>query len=306
MPSTSLAALLAAAASALVATTTKQHLSCIAAARSLQSPQPGAYGSHTGDAAAAEDTPNVADYVIVGGGTAGCVLAARLCENLPDSSIVLLERAAPRTEREDLFVRSPRLFSELWGAPERSLLDVWETKPNAGLGGRKVTQLSGRTLGGSSAINGLQWTKPPLATFNGAKWAFSGLSLQLNLHPWITTPCMCHVHKCQCKLAACCTAQSKQMGSFVLNSTSGKSSYVTEVNGARAHHIRSAVHTLPTLLAHSRRHWYRQCTPKPPIAEDRAHRWLHVALAARGGSSRRLPSLSGLDSIPEQCWKRIV
>lgn len=45
------------------------------------------------DAAAAAS----ADYVIVGGGTAGCVLASKLCVGLPDAKIVLLERAAPRS-----------------------------------------------------------------------------------------------------------------------------------------------------------------------------------------------------------------
>ena len=38
-----------------------------------------------------------ADYVVVGGGTAGCALAARLCEGLPDARVVLLERGQPRT-----------------------------------------------------------------------------------------------------------------------------------------------------------------------------------------------------------------
>ena len=38
-----------------------------------------------------------ADYVIVGGGTAGCVLAARLCTGLPNATIVMMERAEPRS-----------------------------------------------------------------------------------------------------------------------------------------------------------------------------------------------------------------
>lgn len=38
-----------------------------------------------------------ADYIIIGGGTAGCVLASKLCQGLPDSKIVLLERAEPRS-----------------------------------------------------------------------------------------------------------------------------------------------------------------------------------------------------------------
>ena len=127
-------------------------------------------GSH-----AAPDGPEAADFVIIGGGTAGCVLAARLCENLPEASVVVLERAAPRTEREDLLVRAPRLYYDVWATPE--LTEAWETVPNAGLLGKKVTLVSGRTLGGSSTINGLQWTKPPLATFNSAKWAFTGVAL---------------------------------------------------------------------------------------------------------------------------------
>jgi hypothetical protein len=38
-----------------------------------------------------------ADYIIVGAGTAGCVLASKLCTGLPDSKVVLIERAAPRS-----------------------------------------------------------------------------------------------------------------------------------------------------------------------------------------------------------------
>jgi choline dehydrogenase-like flavoprotein len=41
-----------------------------------------------------------ADYVVVGGGTAGCALAARICEGLPNASVVLLERSLPRTPEQ--------------------------------------------------------------------------------------------------------------------------------------------------------------------------------------------------------------
>jgi malic enzyme len=41
-----------------------------------------------------------ADYVVVGGGTAGCALAARICEGLPNATVVLLERALPRTPEQ--------------------------------------------------------------------------------------------------------------------------------------------------------------------------------------------------------------
>ena len=48
----------------------------------------------------AAGTPTEADYVVVGGGTAGCALAARLCEGLPGATVVLLERSAPRTQAQ--------------------------------------------------------------------------------------------------------------------------------------------------------------------------------------------------------------
>eukprot|EP00892_Ulva_mutabilis_P011188 jgi/Ulvmu1/8441/UM043_0019.1 len=115
-----------------------------------------------------------ADFVIVGGGTAGCVLAARLCENLPDASVVLLERGTPRTADQELLIRAPRLFGQAWNNP--ALSEDWQTEPNPGLDGQTLRQLTGNTLGGSSAINGAQWTKPPLATFDSDTWSFTGLS----------------------------------------------------------------------------------------------------------------------------------
>jgi hypothetical protein len=46
-----------------------------------------------------------ADYVVVGGGTAGCALAARICVGLPNSTVVLLERSLPRTDEQARFFR---------------------------------------------------------------------------------------------------------------------------------------------------------------------------------------------------------
>ena len=133
--------------------------------------EPGAYGTY-GDATPGPDAPDAADFVVIGGGTAGCALAARLCENLPEASVVVLDRSLPRTEEEELLVRSPRLMFAAWGDP--GLTEAIETEPNPGLGGRTLTQLTGRTLGGSSAMNAAQWTKPPLATFDSDTWGFAG------------------------------------------------------------------------------------------------------------------------------------
>eukprot|EP00892_Ulva_mutabilis_P001549 jgi/Ulvmu1/11395/UM075_0057.1 len=140
-------------------------------------------GAGTCTTAAAPDTAGganggtddgAADYVIIGGGTAGSVLAARLCAALPGRSFVLLERGAPRSEDGELHVRAMRHAFTMWQDP--ALTQTWASQPNPGLGGRNVSVRTASTLGGSSAIAGGQWTKPPLATFDSREWAFDGLS----------------------------------------------------------------------------------------------------------------------------------
>ncbi len=88
------------------------------------------------------------DVVIVGAGTAGCVLAARLTED-PDCSVVLVE-AGSRTRK--LEARVPAAFSKLF----RSKLDWGDaTVPQQSLDGREVVFPRGRGLGGSAAINAM-------------------------------------------------------------------------------------------------------------------------------------------------------
>lgn len=88
------------------------------------------------------------DYVIVGGGSAGCVLAARLAED-PSRRVLLLE-AGPSSDI--LEVRVPAALSRLW----RSELDWnFSTVPQPGAANRSVYWPRGRALGGSSAINAM-------------------------------------------------------------------------------------------------------------------------------------------------------
>jgi len=90
----------------------------------------------------------VHDVVIVGGGSAGCVLASRLTED-PETSVLLLE-AGPRDRR--LNVRIPAAFSKNF----RSRLDWgYDTVPQDALEGRRVVFPRGRVLGGSSSINAM-------------------------------------------------------------------------------------------------------------------------------------------------------
>ena len=87
------------------------------------------------EAAAPEATE--ADYVVVGGGTAGCALAARLCEGLPDTSVVLLERATPRTPAQVhcptiavAVCQTPAVSRWYWPSSARRRAREWHTISN--------------------------------------------------------------------------------------------------------------------------------------------------------------------------------
>jgi choline dehydrogenase len=90
----------------------------------------------------------VHDVVIVGAGSAGCVLAARLTED-PRTSVLLLE-AGPRDR--SLQIRVPAAFSKLFRSP----LDWgYDTVPQDALDGRRVVFPRGKVLGGCSSINAM-------------------------------------------------------------------------------------------------------------------------------------------------------
>ncbi len=93
------------------------------------------------------------DYVIVGGGSAGCVLAARLSED-PRVRVCLLE-AGPADD--SVFVRVPLGVIAMMRSRRRN----WRlaTEPEPHLGGRRLFWPRGRTLGGSSAINAMCVTR---------------------------------------------------------------------------------------------------------------------------------------------------
>ena len=86
------------------------------------------------------------DHVLVGAGSAGCVLASRLTED-PSVSVLLLEAGGEDRKRE---IRVPAAFSRLYG----SEVDWgYRTEPQPGLDGRRVYFPRGKVVGGSASIN---------------------------------------------------------------------------------------------------------------------------------------------------------
>ncbi|MET0592289.1 MAG: GMC family oxidoreductase N-terminal domain-containing protein, partial [Polyangiaceae bacterium] len=105
------------------------------------------------------------DYVIVGAGSAGCTIAARLTED-PRVRVLLLEAG---TAKEPMLSRIPAGFSKLF----RTRHDwAYETEPEPELAGRRLFIPRGKLLGGSSAINAMIYIRGNPADYDG--WANNG------------------------------------------------------------------------------------------------------------------------------------
>ena len=100
---------------------------------------------------------NEYDYVIVGAGAAGCVLANRLSED-PKVKVALVEAGPDRNARK-MLVKMP-LAMVTFMAPALAFLggpkfmSWFETEPEPGLQGRKIALPRGRGVGGSTNVNG--------------------------------------------------------------------------------------------------------------------------------------------------------
>lgn len=91
------------------------------------------------------------DYVIVGGGSAGCAIANRLSAN-PETSVLVLE-AGRRDWKFDVYIHMPAALS--FGIGNKHYDWMYESEPEPGMNGRRVYHARGKVLGGSSSINGM-------------------------------------------------------------------------------------------------------------------------------------------------------
>src|ERR671916_376730 len=131
------------------------------------------------------------DFVIVGGGSAGCALANRLSED-PANRVLVLE-AGRNDSIWDVFIHMPAALA----FPIGSRFYDWkyESEPEPYMGGRRVYHARGRVLGGSSSINGMIFQRGNPMDYE--RWA-SGAGMET----WDHAHCLPYFKKMENCLAA--------------------------------------------------------------------------------------------------------
>ncbi|KAK4642998.1 hypothetical protein QC761_0063270 [Podospora bellae-mahoneyi] len=110
------------------------------------------------------------DIIIAGGGTAGCIVAARLTDADPNLSILVIERGS----NNDLpTIAYPLFFMQNIVAGSKASI-FYQTAPEEQLDGREIIVPAGGVLGGGSSINLMMYTRAQRSDFDG--WDVPGWS----------------------------------------------------------------------------------------------------------------------------------
>ena len=112
--------------------------------------------------------PQGYDFVVIGAGSAGCVLASRLSED-PAASVLLLEAGGRDNQR---IVSVPAAWTTAMMMP--GITWGFSTEPEESSGNRSLPQPRGRLLGGTSSINGMMFTRGQIEDYDS--WSGMGLA----------------------------------------------------------------------------------------------------------------------------------
>ena len=99
-------------------------------------------------------TNKTVDYIIVGGGLAGCVLASRLHQGNPSKDILLLEARPDKHENPNI-----KMPLAAFTIHNTDLEYNYKTTPQKHLNNRQVYNCGGKVLSGGSAVNYALWTR---------------------------------------------------------------------------------------------------------------------------------------------------